>query len=234
MATVQMPEGGTELLPSNSDKAKGATPTTTVVQTTESTGAKLVKGSAKGKIRKKSSFNELFFDTDLTAGEILEDLAKNTLIPRIKETVFDLVMGYLSIKLFGGKHAVNKNTFIRNGMAINSRINYAGMSSGVTNTNNIVSATSPRRTELNISAWEFDSKDDADLVFGVMCDTAVEYGSVSVAVFYQQLINLGLFDGDYDYTLQHWGWYKDTVMQAKVCPSRGGWFIDIAKAGSLR
>ena len=231
MATVSMPEGNSnELLPSNSMKTRNEGP-----NATESTGPKLVNGKAKGKIKKKSSISELFFDNDMTTGDIVKDLAKNTLIPRIKETIFDMAMGYLSMKLFDGKHAVNRNTYIRNGMAINSRINYAGFSSGgVQQSNNIVTATSPKRTELNISAWEFDSKDDADLVFGVMCDTALEYGSVSVAVFYQQLINLGLFDGDYDYTLQHWGWYKDAVMQAKVCPSRGGWYIDIAKAGSLR
>lgn len=232
MATVQMPEGSSELLPSNSNKAR-AQQVVTATQTTAN--SKVISGvQAKGKMKKKSSFSELFFDTDLTAKEIAIDLAKNTLIPRIKETVFDMVMGYLSIKLFGGKHAVNRNAYVRNGMAVNGRMNYSGFSSGVINTNNIVTAASPKRTELNISAWEFDAKDDADLVFGVMCDTALEYGSVSVAVFYQQLINLGLFDGDYDYTLQHWGWYKDAVMAAKVVPSRGGWYIDIAKAGSLR
>ena len=227
MATVQMPEGNA-MLPSNSMKSKTAA-------ATESTGAKLVTGTAaKGTIKKKSSFAELFFDTEMTTGDIIKDLAKNTLVPRIKETIFDMAMGYLSMKLFNGSHAVNRNAFINNGLALNSRMNYRGISTGAALNNNIVSASSPRRSELNISAITFDAKDDADLVFSVMCDTAVEYGSVSVAVFYQQLINLGLYDGDYDYTLQHWGWYKDTVMSAKVLPTRGGWYIDIAKAGSLR
>lgn len=226
MATVQMPEGNTSL-PSNSMKSKTAA-------ATESTGAKLVTGTAKGTIKKKSSFAELFFDTEMTTGDILKDLAKNTLVPRIKETIFDMAMGYLSMKLFNGSHAVNRNAYINNGLTLNSRMNYRGISTGAALNNNVVSAASPRRSELNISAITFDAKDDADLVFSVMCDTAVEYGSVSVAVFYQQLINLGLYDGDYDYTLQHWGWYKDTVMSAKVLPTRGGWYIDIAKAGSLR
>lgn len=228
MATVQMPEGGT-MLPSNSNKSRNA------VIATESAGAKLVKATAKGTIKKRSSISELFFDNDMTTGDILKDLAKNTLVPRIKETIFDMAMGYLSMKLFNGSHAVNRNTFLNNGLTLNSRMNYRGISTGaVLQNNNIITAASPRRSELNISSITFDAKDDADLVFSVMCDTAVEYGSVSVAVFYQQLINLGLYDGDYDYTLQHWGWYKDTVMSAKVLPTRGGWYIDIAKAGSLR
>lgn len=238
MATVQMPENrGDTPLPSNSLKVRGMS--VTPPQPSTKLNAKLVKAKAKGHVKKKSSVTELFFDNDLTTGDIVKDLAKNTLVPRIKETIFDMAMGYLSMKLFNGGHAVNRNTFMRNGMSINSRINYAGYSNTTNNTygtygtNSMINAA-PRRTDLNISGWEFDYKDDADLVLGVLSDTALEYGSVSVAVFYQQLINLGIYSGDYDYTLQHWGWYKDAVMRAKVIRSRGGWIIDIERAGSLR
>ena len=218
LATVNMPEGE---LPSNSNKSKAAS----------DNNAKVKAGKAKGKVKKKSSFAELFLSED--RADIGDYVTKQVIIPRIKETVFDVVMGSLSMALFDGRHAVNRNAYMRNNMSTNSRMNYSGYSS-VNNSNNVITANSPRRTELNISNWEFDAKDDADLVFSTLCDTAIEYGSVSVAVFYQQLINLGLYDGDYDFTLQHWGWYKDAVMAAKVCPSRGGWYIDIAKAGSLR
>lgn len=220
MATVQMP--GEDSLPSNSYKSR---------QQQQSNAPKLKSGTAKGKVKKKSSFAELFLSEERDG--IGDYVTKQVIIPRIKETVFDVVMGALSMALFDGKHAVNHNTFMRNNMTLNSRINYSGFSNGG-GANTVISASSPRRSELNISEWEFDAKDDADLVFSVLCDTAIEYGSVSVAVFYQQLINLDLYKGDYDYTLQHWGWYKDTVMNAKVLPTRGGWYIDIAKAGSLR
>ena len=220
MANVQMP--GEDSLPSNSYKSR---------QQQQANAPKLKSGTAKGKVKKKSSFAELFLSEE--RDDIGDYVTKQVIIPRIKETVFDVVMGALSMALFDGKHAVNHNTFMRNNMTLNSRINYSGFSNGG-GANTVISASSPRRSELNISEWEFDAKDDADLVFSVLCDTAIEYGSVSVAVFYQQLINLDLYKGDYDYTLQHWGWYKDTVMNAKVLPTRGGWYIDIAKAGSLR
>lgn len=199
------------LLPSNSYKDRAATK------------PKTIEPVVKGKVKKKSSFAELFLSDD--RADIGDYVVKDVVIPRIKETIFDVVMGSLSMALFGGRHTFNKNIMARQGTT--SKVNYASFSNGGgTKASNIV-ANMPSRSDIDVSGIVFDDKGDAETVLGTLAGMVIDYGQVSVADFY------ALAEMDYDYTLGKWGWYKDAVMAAKVCPTRGGWYIEIARAGSL-
>lgn len=210
LAEVTLPEKE-ETLPSNSYKDRALTK------------PKTVEAVVKGKVKKKSSFAELFLSED--RADIGDYVVKDVVIPRIKETIFDVIMGSLSMALFGGRHAINKNVLTRQG--VTSKVNYSAFSNngGIKASNQQPGL--PRRADLDVSGVVFDDKDDAETVLGTLAGMVIDYGQVTVADFY------ALAEMDYDFTLGKWGWYKDAVMAAKVCPTRGGWYIEIAKAGAL-
>lgn len=208
-----MPEGGV-MLPSNSYKDKAAATTAP---------AKDVTSVVKGKVKKKSSFSELFLSEDRSM--VGEYVLKEVIIPMIKDTIFSAATSALSITLFGDKSHLNKNNIVRTGMT--SKIAYNSFSNGGGTKASNVMIPGPSRGNLDVTDIIFDDKDDAETVLGTLAGLVIDYGQVTVADFY------ALAKLDYDYTMHKWGWYKDAIMAAKVCPTRGGWYIEIARAGSL-
>lgn len=211
MAEIQLPEGGS-MLPSNSYKDKVTT-----------MPPKEVKSVIKGKAKKKSSFSELFLSED--RGMVGEYVLKEVIIPMLKDTIFSAATSALSITLFGDSHHLKNNNIVRSGLT--SKIAYNSFSNGGGTKASNVPAIAPSKGNLDVSGIIFDDKGDAETVLGSLAGLVIDYGQVTVADFY------ALAELDYDYTMHKWGWYKDAVMAAKVCPTRGGWYIEISKAGSL-
>ena len=212
MAEVQIPENIGTMLPSNSMKDKERKAQVTAV-------------SMKGKIKKKSSFAELFLSED--RADVGSYVLKDIVIPMIKETVFDAAMGALSMTLFGGR--VTNHRGYR--PMTNSKISYNGMSNNNNTRNQTPANSAIRRSDLDISNITFTDKEDADKIHMSMTDLAQTYGRVTVADFYALLPpELAV---DYDFTLGRWGWDQDDIMKSKVMPTRGAWYIDIVKANAI-
>lgn len=209
-----------ENLPSNSYKAKSEAAANAAAQ------KKKVDGVVKGKVKKKTSFHELFLSED-SVRDIGEYVVKEIAVPRLKDLLFDMTIGALSRRLYGvTKPMLGANNILINKNGV-TKVNYGAMSTATTKASQLAAQQAPSKNDLDVSSIVFEDKSDADLVLAGLCDIVSDYGKASVADFYS------LAQMDWDWTLQNWGWTKDAVVQAKIMPTRGGYYMEIIRPGAL-
>lgn len=130
--------------------------------------------SVKKKGPVKRFFSQIFADD---VEDIKTSIVMDTLLPAIRDMIFDAVMGGLSIALFGDTYRSSK---YRKG---SNHIDYGKISTGIKHT---VNRTISQRSELSSSMDDliFEYREDAVSVLDGIMDQMEQYESVSVADVY--------------------------------------------------
>lgn len=182
---------------------------------------KVKKADIKGKVRRKSSpwkrfTRELFVDDRDT---IKEYVAKDVIMPTIRNLIFDSVVGSLEMVLYGfvsGGRRPGSRT--RGGR--NENISYASYYKS-----NGHSRSADRIVDSgNVSRYQditFETRADAETVLADLCDLCEEFGQATVG----DLLDLCEMTGEF--TDQYRGWRR--LNTATVMHTRDGYVLKLPK-----
>lgn len=200
------------ILPSNSITKKGnggQTDEKSVPVKVEKVVTSAVHVKKKGFIKRVTS--KLLADD---AQNIKTFIITDTIIPAIRNLIYDMCVGALDMSLFGGTKTRNRRRDIGR--------SYVSYQSYYDNPKR--DRPSERRnqnTKANIDDVVFESRGEAEMVLTSMIDIIDEYGQISVANFYELVGITG------DFTDNSYGWKN--LASAKVNRMREGYVIDLPR-----
>lgn len=153
----------------------------------------VVKSSAvvkrKGPIKR---FLSKIFADDFD--DIKTSIISDTLLPAVRDMIFDAIMGWLSMSLYGDTYRGSKSRFGRGG----SHIDYGKISTGGYKKPSDRSIRSERSSDMSDLVFEY--REDAMAVLDGIMDQMETYDSVSVADVYV------LAGGTPNFTDNKYGW----------------------------
>ena len=196
-------------LPSNSKTSKPAEkpklePIVTTVQT------------KKKPWYKRAADTFIAEDADSIGSFIVRDIV----VPTIRDTIYDIITGGLSMAMYGSTKARSgRKSGTPNG---GSYISYGSYSSS-TSTNQ---RPQVRPDRISVDDLIFGMADEAHQVIDAMCDRLEIYGTVTVQDLYD-LIGISA-----PRTAMYSGWTD--LSQARVRKIREGWLVELPKAQPLR
>lgn len=170
---------------------------------------KVIEGGArKRKATLGQKFKETFFmeETDEIAKWVRDDVV----LPTLRDALFAMVTGSLSMALFGTVRGAGRRS------SAFGTVDYNGISSG--RSQREARSAKARHTFEDLT---FDAKHEADDVLEAMRDMVDEYGQVSIADMYELA---GVSSDPID---RKWGW--TSLRTASVIYSRDGYIIDLPK-----
>lgn len=166
-----------------------------------------VKSKKKGELHK---FTDVFISED--ASNVKSYIFMDVLIPAIKKALYDIVTGGLEMSLYGG---TNKN---RNpGSPKVPYRNYYRASDEIERSERLIP-----KSVYDYDDIFFDNRGDAERVLMELCKQISDYGTVSVADFYEFV---GITGNHTDYK---YGW--SNLHNARVVHTRSGYIINLPKA----
>lgn len=213
MSEVKMPE--VLDLPSNSISKKESTD--------QSDTKPKIKKIVTGKVVSKkksfgSKFKEVFFGEEVgnVKGYILQDV----LIPTIKDTISDIIIGSVEMALFGERR-------FRSGKSKNnSYVSYSNYSYNRNSSKKSSENISSRNLQYGVNDIILESRGEAEDVLGNMIDIIKDYGVVSVADLYEMVDIPGAF------TDNDWGWFD--LSRADVRKVREGYLLVLPRVKCLK
>jgi len=156
-------------------------------------------------VEKKPSFIERFKDTFIAedARDVGDYIIWDILIPTIKRTIRDIIVGSADRVFLGTSSSHNNTTLYRERGVTHVRTDY-----GSASRNRVVTRTSVDsrpiiptvRSTFKLNDIVFEQYDDAANVLARLVDYVDSYGKVSVDDYFD------LIDHTSDYTAQNWGW----------------------------
>lgn len=200
------------ILPSNSITKKGnggQTDEKSVSVKVEKVVTSAVHVKKKGFIRRVTS--KLLADD---AQNIKTFIITDTIIPAIRNLIYDMFVGALDMSLFGGVRS--------RGRRKDNNRSYVSYQSYYDNPRR--DRPSERRNQnakTNIDDVVFESRGEAEMVLTSMIDIIEEYNQVSIANFYELVGITG------EFTDNKYGWTN--LASAKVNRMRDGYIIDLPR-----
>ncbi len=170
-------------------------------------------------IRKKPSVSKKV--TDVFLGEDIDNIKDyvifDVMIPALKDLIFDVFSGGLSMTLFGNSTRKNSKLYNNKG---NTYVSYNSMYNG-SSKNSQRSITDRSRSLYNFDEIILESKAEADEVLSNLVDLIDDYGIASVGDLYD---SLGIHS---DFTDQSYGWMN--LSSASVRRVREGYILHLPK-----
>lgn len=136
-------------------------------------------------------------------------VVKDVVVPTLKNGIFQMIVGSLSMALFGTVKNVGQNK------GLLGTVSYDKMYESPTR------AQRAAKAQHRFEDLAFDDKFEADDILEAMRDLVEEYGQVSVADMYE------LAGESYDPIDRKWGWTN--LKSASVIYSRGQYILDLPK-----
>ncbi len=180
--------------------------------------APVVSGNS---IRKKKTIGkrltEAFVADDIS--NVKSYIIRDVIIPAIKETMFDTLVGSLEMTLFG-RSVIKHYRGTQNTQTNTSRINYNGVSTQSIrqNTSSVVNTQKIPIDDVIVPTFE-----EAQKVIAEMKSAIMEYGNVRVSDFYSAC------RAPYDFTDEKWGWENLGNAEAVYLRGGRGGFINIPR-----
>jgi len=177
---------------------------------------KVVRGKVKTKKNNARKIGSIFFseDTSNVGNYVLMDVV----VPAIKKTLYDLVVGALDMTLFGGRGSGNKRVTA-------DKVSYKDY--------NAISRRDDRShgATRTASGYSYDditleTRGEAEAVLARMDEIIEEYDEVRVADLYDLVGITG------DYTDNKYGWTN--IRNARVVRTRDGYKIEMPRALPLK
>lgn len=169
------------------------------------------------KVKKKGFVKRL-------ATKILADDAQNiktfivsdTIIPAIRNLIYDMATGALDMSLFGGNGGPRR----RDKNKTRSYVSYQGYYTG-DRRDRVSDRREQTKSRSNMNDIVFESRGEAEEVLTSMIDVIEEYGQVTVANLYELVGMTG------EFTDNRYGWTN--LASAKVNRVRDGYIIDLPR-----
>ena len=176
----------------------------------------IVHGKVKTKKNGSRSLANVFFseDTSNVGNYILMDV----IVPAIKKTLYDLVVGSLDMTLFGGRGGSGKRSTA-------DKISYKDYN-GISRRDERSSGTTRTASGYSYDDIILDSRGKAEAVLDRMDEIIEEYDEVRVADLYDLVGITG------DYTDNKYGWTN--IRNARVVRTRDGYKIEMPRAIPLK
>ena len=155
------------------------------------------------------------------ANSIGSFIVRDIVVPTIRDTIYDIITGGLSMAMYGSTKARSKNR--PSGTLGGSYVSYGSYSSS-----NPTKAQQPARNtdRINVDDLIFGMADEAHQVIDAMCDRLERYGTVTVQDLYD-LIGVSA-----PRTAMYWGWTD--LSEARVRKIREGWLIELPRSQPLK
>lgn len=177
---------------------------------------KVVSGAVTS--RKKSElrkFADVFIVEDVK--KITDHIINDTLIPTIKDALYDVVSGGLSMLLYGDSGKSGKRSTAA------GKVLYGNFY----NNNKRESAPPKNRVAYDYDEIVIKNRGEAEEVLEAMKDLLCTYGTVSVADLYD-LVGVSC-----NYTDNNYGWTKLDDTNSGVEPVRGGYTLKLPRVIAL-
>ena len=155
------------------------------------------------------------------ANSIGSFIVRDIVVPTIRDTIYDIITGGLSMAMYGSTKARSKNR-PQNSLG-GSYVSY-GSYSNSTNSPKASPARQPDR--INVDDLIFGMADEAHQVIDALCDRLERYGTVTVQDLYD-LIGISA-----PRTAMYWGW--NDLSEAHVRKIRDGWLIELPRPIPLK
>lgn len=154
------------------------------------------------------------------ANSIGSFIVRDIVVPTIRDTIYDIITGGLSMAMYGSTKARSKNR--PNSPTSGSYISYGSYSNGSS------SRQQPTRQadRINVDDLIFGMADEAHQVIDALCDRLERYGTVTVQDLYD-LIGISA-----PRTAMYWGW--NDLSEARVRKIRDGWLIELPRPQPLK
>lgn len=174
---------------------------------------KVITGKAKVKKNEIRKFTDVFIAED--AREVKSYILLDLLIPRLKDTVVDIITGAVNMLAYGkaGTHRSTTNA---------SRVSYRSF---YDKKDEPRTSEAARRGSYNFYDITLDSRPEAEEVLDRLDEAIKAYGMVSVGDLYDLVGISG------EYTDQKYGWYN--LRNASVVRVSDGWLLKMPKAMPL-
>lgn len=172
---------------------------------------------------KKKAWYKRAADTFMAedANSIGSFIVRDIIVPTIRDTIYDIITGGLSMAMYGSTKArSSKKPSGSNG----SYISYGSYSSGSTQSQRPSSQRQADR--INVDDLIFGMADEAHQVIDALCDRLERYGTVTVQDLYD-LIGISA-----PRTAMYWGWQD--LSEARVRKIRDGWLIELPRPQALK
>ena len=157
-------------------------------------------------------------DADSIGAFIVRDIV----VPTIRDTIYDIITGGLSMAMYGSTKARSGRKATTTSLNGGSYISYGSYSS-----NNQTKAQPMRQPDrINVDDLIFGMADEAHQVIDALCDRLERYGSVTVQDLYD-LIGVSA-----PRTAMYWGWTD--LSEARVRKIRDGWLIELPRVMPLK
>lgn len=154
------------------------------------------------------------------ANSIGSFIVRDIVVPTIRDTIYDIITGGLSMAMYGSTKARSKNR--PQGAAGGSYISYGSYSTGSQQ-----KAQPMRQADrINVDDLIFGMADEAHQVIDALCDRLERYGTVTVQDLYD-LIGISA-----PRTAMYWGWTD--LSEARVRKIRDGWLIELPRPQALK
>lgn len=198
-------------LPDNSHKSRNEKKSTSEEKRAE----KVVHGKVKTKENGMRKLTDIFISEDVS--NVKNYILLDVIVPAIKKTIYELIVGTLDMSLYGGRGGGKRPTA--------DKVSYRDY--------NDISRSDSRsydRTRTN-SGYSYDdivleSRGEAEAVLSRMDEIMDEYNIVRVADLYDLVGVTG------NYTDNNYGWTN--IRNAKIVRVRDGYKIDMPRALPIR
>ena len=198
-------------LPDNSHKSRNKKKSTSEEKRAE----KVVHGKVKTKENGMRKLTDIFISEDVS--NVKNYILLDVIVPAIKKTIYELIVGTLDMSLYGGRGGGKRPTA--------DKVSYRDY--------NDISRSDSRsydRTRTN-SGYSYDdivleSRGEAEAVLSRMDEIMDEYNIVRVADLYDLVGVTG------NYTDNNYGWTN--IRNAKIVRVRDGYKIDMPRALPIR
>lgn len=154
------------------------------------------------------------------ANSIGSFIIRDIVVPTIRDTIYDIITGGLSMAMYGSTKARSKNR--PSGVGGGSYVSYGSYS-----TQQQQKAQPMRQADrINVDDLIFGMADEAHQVIDALCDRLERYGTVTVQDLYD-LIGISA-----PRTAMYWGW--NDLSEARVRKIRDGWLIELPRPQALK
>lgn len=199
-------------LPNNSHAHREAAKTQ---KPPEKRANKVVRGPVKTKKNEIRKFTDIFIAEDIN--QVKEYLVHDVLIPAVKNTFYDVIVGGLKMSLFGGRGGG-----LSGHRAAADKVSYRDYSRDSRDDDYRRHSSSRERTVFDYDDIVLATRGEAELVLDRMDEIMEEYSVVRVADLYDLVGVSG------PHTANNYGWTN--IRNAKVVPVRDGFVIRMPKA----